>query len=217
MSTILSANHAMECNQMITEFPTGQQDTTRERLLAAGMRLFAAKGFSATSVGEIEAAVGLQPRRGALYRHYPSKAALLETSIERYFESMQGVATDLIMTPEMQPRQVAMVFGQWMLNTLDAQREMTHIIEREGERLKPLRDRFRQISNAGFSATAQLIERWLQSSNVKLDPQVASVILVGAIVNFRRSNWTFGGPPLDVDDERFLAELALLVERMLST
>ena len=43
--------------------------STRQRLLDEGMRLFAERGFRATGVGDIEAAAGLQPRRGALYKH----------------------------------------------------------------------------------------------------------------------------------------------------
>ncbi|HEX9186802.1 MAG TPA: TetR/AcrR family transcriptional regulator [Vicinamibacteria bacterium] len=49
---------------------------TRRRLLDAGLRLFAEKGFRGTSVGDIEKAAGLVPRAGAFYRHFPSKAAL---------------------------------------------------------------------------------------------------------------------------------------------
>jgi len=49
---------------------------TRRRLLDAGLRLFAQKGFRGTSIGEIEKAAGLAPRAGAFYRHFPGKAAL---------------------------------------------------------------------------------------------------------------------------------------------
>jgi hypothetical protein len=41
-----------------------------------------------------------------------------------------------------------------------------------------------------------------------------SATLVGAIVNFRRSAWTLGAPPLDLDDDRFLTGFADLVVAM---
>src|SRR5690348_7783062 len=64
---------------MITSDRTGRQPT-KQRLLEAGVRLFAANGFRETTVGEIEAAAGLEPRRGALYRHFESKEALLDAA-----------------------------------------------------------------------------------------------------------------------------------------
>ena len=59
-----------------------RQPTTRERILAAAVELFGRQGYHGTSVGEIETAAGLVPRSGGLYKHFPSKAALLEAAIE---------------------------------------------------------------------------------------------------------------------------------------
>lgn len=56
--------------------PPARALDTRQRLLDAGLRLFAQKGFRGTSIGEIEKAAGLAPRAGAFYRHFPGKAAL---------------------------------------------------------------------------------------------------------------------------------------------
>ena len=48
------------------------------------MRLFAAQGFRGTTVGEIEAAAGLAPRAGGLYKHFRSKEEVLEAGIDRH-------------------------------------------------------------------------------------------------------------------------------------
>ena len=56
---------------------------TRERILDAAVELFGRAGYRGTSVGEIERAAGLVPRRGGLYKHFPSKEALLEAAVER--------------------------------------------------------------------------------------------------------------------------------------
>ena len=45
--------------------------------MAAALPLFARQGFRGTSVGEIEAAAGLSPRSGALYKHFASKRDVL--------------------------------------------------------------------------------------------------------------------------------------------
>jgi AcrR family transcriptional regulator len=55
-------------------------EATRGRLIATARRLFAEKGFAATSTEEIlaEAAVS----RGALYHHFPSKTDLFQAAFE---------------------------------------------------------------------------------------------------------------------------------------
>jgi AcrR family transcriptional regulator len=49
---------------------------TRERLRKAGLKLFGERGYSGTSIADIEKEAGLAPRAGAFYRHFPNKAAL---------------------------------------------------------------------------------------------------------------------------------------------
>src|SRR5690349_17475077 len=65
-------------NPMITKLPPAP---TRERILDAAVELFGRQGYTRTSVGEIEAAAGLVPRSGGLYKHFPSKRALLEAAV----------------------------------------------------------------------------------------------------------------------------------------
>ena len=64
---------------------------TRERLVTEAMRLFSTKGFEATSVSQIEAAAGLSPGSGALYRHFESKEALLGTGIDRQLDRRRAM------------------------------------------------------------------------------------------------------------------------------
>lgn len=173
------------------------------------MRLFAEKGFRETTVGEIEAAVGLEPRRGALYRHFPSKEALLGTALEQHLETM--AATDLVLgeTTVDDVAGEALLVGQWLLAELDRERAIVRILEQEGERLADLRDSFRaQLVDAGYIAAAALARRWLGNSAARGDVEAVSAVLLGALVNYRRSTWTFGAPPLDLDEERFLAAWA---------
>ncbi len=57
-----------------------QSEQTRERILAAAMRLFVRKGFYATSIADLAAAVDLT--KGALYHHFQSKEAIFFAVIE---------------------------------------------------------------------------------------------------------------------------------------
>jgi AcrR family transcriptional regulator len=50
---------------------------TRDRILREAMRLFAEVGYEAATISQIEAAAGLSPGSGALYRHFASKQDIL--------------------------------------------------------------------------------------------------------------------------------------------
>lgn len=63
---------------------------TRERILREARTLFAERGFTTTSIRTIEERAGLVPGRGSLYRHFPSKEALLEAIVERIVEETRA-------------------------------------------------------------------------------------------------------------------------------
>jgi AcrR family transcriptional regulator len=193
---------------MVTRTTTARQPT-KQRLLDAGVRLFSEKGFRETTVGDIEAAVGLQPRRGALYRHFPSKEALLQVALEQHLESLTDSGPDLQQLPSADMRADALTMGRWLLGELDRERPIVRILEQDGDRLAALRDSFRRnLVDAGYVVTAGMVQRWLGDTAGTVDVEAVSVVLLGAVVNYRRSTWTFGASPLDIDDERFLSAWA---------
>ncbi|MBV8159630.1 MAG: TetR/AcrR family transcriptional regulator [Acidimicrobiia bacterium] len=195
---------------MITEAGPRRQPT-KQRLLEAAMRLFAEKGFRETTVGEIEAAVGLEPRRGALYRHFPSKEALLEEALAQHLATLADAGTYPDESPVGDVRSEALAVGRWLLAELDRERVIVRILEQDGERLVELRDSFRdQLVDAGYVVATALARRWLGDQSAPGDIEALSAVLLGALVNYRRSTWTFGAPPLDLDEERFLSAWASL-------
>jgi AcrR family transcriptional regulator len=191
---------------------------TRDRLLAAGMRLFAEKGFRATTVGDIEAAVGLQPRRGGLYKHFASKQALLEGAFERHLEAVEGARRTMDEVPLVDLHDIADALGRWLLIELDAERTITQLLEKEGDRLPDLRDRFRErVSDAGYQAASDLIGRWLGPRAADVDVDALAVVLLGPLINLRRSTWLYARPPLGIDDERVLAAWVDSCERLVAS
>ena len=195
---------------MITQ-PGTRRQPTKQRLLEEGVRLFAEKGFRETTVGEVEAAAGLEPRRGALYRHFPSKEALLEAALEEHLRSLSDAAVDLNGLPAGDLREEALVMGRWLLAELDRERAIVRILEQDGERLPELRDRFRRsLVDPGYQITADLARRWLGKASDELDIEAVSAVLLGSLINYRRSTWTFGATPAGLNDERFLAGWAEL-------
>jgi AcrR family transcriptional regulator len=190
---------------MITDGLDGVQRSTKQRLLDEAARLFAERGYTATSVGDIEAAAGLQPRRGALYKHYASKLDVLRAIVRRHIESVDRAAVALEGLPLTDLRAEALMMGRWLLDELDRQRALTHILEQDGHRIPEMRDAARDhISDAGYRSACALLERWLDGRRPGTDAASVAVCLVGAVINYRRSSWTFGAPPIGLTDDRFL-------------
>ncbi len=189
---------------------------TRDRLVDAALQLVAAHGFDGVSVGDIEAGAGLAPRSGALYKYFDSKLAVLEAGLERHLASIADFELDLEGSPLDDVGEVEGV-ARSLLDELDRERTITHVIEREGDRLPDLRDRMRAgVSDRGYRMAAMFVERWTSSRGLESsDTDALAVLLIGGMINLRRSTWTFGAPPLDVDDERIISAFVEISESLL--
>jgi AcrR family transcriptional regulator len=179
--------------------------TTRARLVDATLALVAERGFDGVSVGDIEERAGLAPRSGALYKYFPSKLAVLEAGLERHLAAVAGAEVDLVAMPSDDRLPDIAAVSRWLLAELDAERVITHVVEREGDRLPELRDRMREgISDRGYRIAASFVERWAGTTGAAVDHDALGVLMVGALVNVRRSTWTFGAAPLGLDDDRLV-------------
>jgi AcrR family transcriptional regulator len=184
---------------------------TRDRLIVVGMAMFAERGFKGTTIGQIEAAAGLSPRRGAAYRHFRDKRQLFEAAVERHIHELQSMSGVMDLLPLGDPRSETMLLVRWFLQQLDHQRPVVAVLEKEGEAFPDLRDRFyREVIDVGYRRTAALIRRY-GISDVELDLDVLTAVFVGAMVDRRRTRWTFGEVPLDLDEERFVNGLVDMV------
>lgn len=193
---------------------------TRQRLIDATLELVAERGFDGVGVGDIEAGAGLAPRSGALYKYFDSKLAVLEAGLEQHLAAIGDVEAHAAVVPE-GPVQEGVpeveALTRWLLVELDRECTITHVIEREGDRLPELRDRMREgVSDRGYRIATAFIKRWARTATVEpLDHEALAVILIGAIINLRRSTWTFGAAPLGIDDERFVATFTALSSALL--
>lgn len=190
-----------------------EPSSTRQRLLDVGMRLFAERGFRATAVGDIEAAAGLQPRRGGLYKHFPSKQALLEAAVRSHLERAAADAAQVgdVRIPEAetgapdrgQRRLVVTAIGRWFLDEMDRLEDLTRVVEHDGPRLLGLVVELRTgMVDLSYRTAAGIVAT--TSPEVE-DPEATAVILLGALVALRRTAWTFGAPSLGIEDDRALA------------
>ena len=187
-----------------------QRGATRQRLIEEGVRLFADQGFGATSVAEIELAVGLQPRRGALYKHFANKEDLLDAALRGYLDDSATLvgqidALDLSGAAAADAstlRQLVGLLGRWFLAEMDRLRDLTRIIEHDGQRLPgvvaQVNDR---LVNMSYRTAARLIRAVAPGVS---DPEALALVLLGPLVAVRRTDWTFGAPPLGLSDDRVL-------------
>ena len=190
---------------------------TRQKLLDAGMRLFAERGFEATSVADLEEAVGLQPRRGGLYKHFANKNELLEAAVRRYLDDADAIvnglaALDLGASMDPDGLQSLMVdLGRLFLAEMDRLEGLTRLLEHDGPRLTATTAEVKQRAvDLSYQATAALIRVIAPFVD---DPEAAAVAVLGSLVVLRRTTWTFGSPPLGIDDDRFLASWSSLFVR----
>jgi AcrR family transcriptional regulator len=178
--------------------------TTRTRLLDAAMRLFARQGVAGTTVGQIEAEAGMAARSGALYKYFESKASLLTAGLERHLENIDDMSNELASRQLGDLRVELALVGHWLLAELEVERDITHIVEREGVAHPELRARVRDgISERGYRIAADFIARW-RPDLIEPERNALAVVALGALINFRRSHWTFGAPPLNLDEAQLL-------------
>lgn len=173
--------------------------------MTAGLRLFAERGFRATTVGDIEAAAGLQPRRGALYNHFQSKQALLEAAVEAQMAVVAQANSEIAQLSGGDVRSEMMEMGRWFLTISRELEQIVRIIEKDGDRLPKLRETVRAtLIEAGHRAVETTLKGHLKGLDLAVDTEALAAVVMGPLANQRRVMWTFGSPPLGVDDERLL-------------
>lgn len=178
--------------------------------MAAATRLFAEKGFEATSVGEIEAAVGLVPRRGTLYKHFSSKSDLLDAVVDaRVVEADAFLALamcvygqDLPTLTRSELGELVREFGRGFLAQLDNHRELTRIVEHDGARFPDLQARIRtEVILPGYRAVTETLQRIAPS---EMDTAAHAALLLASLTGLRRTAWTFGATAYSISDARAL-------------
>jgi AcrR family transcriptional regulator len=173
------------------------------------MRLFAERGYGATSVADIEKAVGLQPRRGGLYKHFTNKHDLLESAVRASLDNAASVARQLdsleLGVTAGHPsgvRSLVMGLGRWFLEEMDRLEELTRVLEHDASRMFELTAAVKaDMVDLSYGAAARAIASFAPGVR---DVDALAIVVLGSLVALRRTAWTFGAPPLGIGDDRFL-------------
>lgn len=176
-----------------------------QRILREAMRLFAERGYERTSIADIQAAAGLAPGSGALYKHFPSKEAVLAAGMDEFVAGAER-ARALIRTVPGTAEEALEVLGHAAMRMLHDDRDVLRIMYRELDAFPELRDQVRERRMQGTYATlaAWLRERSDRGELRVEDPEATAAVLLGAITSFKVFQALLGEPPARLDDDRFV-------------
>jgi AcrR family transcriptional regulator len=180
------------------------------------LRLFAERGYGRTTMGDIEEAAGFTRRGGILYHYFASKTAVLEAALGRHTDAVADVGGLARLLPLPDRHSELLVLANWLFGELDRQHDLVRFVEKEGDHLAEMRDRLsHHLVDAGYRWTADYGRTLLPDGD--WDVEALAVLFVGALVNYRRTAWTFGRPPLDLPQDRLLSAWTRLALHVLDT
>ncbi|MFC4014497.1 TetR/AcrR family transcriptional regulator [Nonomuraea purpurea] len=179
---------------------------TRQRLLDEAIRLFSTKGYAATSVADIQAACGLTTGSGALYKHFPSKRALLEEAVRRNLETIAGRAAAET-SPGESGRQALEGMARVVWEVIETDRDLIRIMLREFDGFPDLFERMWQgVLASVYAQGAVWIRAQRELGRVRADdPEATAAVLLASLTYYPLLRIMIGHTPGDLDPERFLA------------
>jgi AcrR family transcriptional regulator len=195
---------------------TSSSTPARERVLEAALRLFADRGYERTSIPDIQEAAGLSRGSGALYKHFPSKEALLAAIVDRYIEASDA-ARSAIADIDLPPAEGLEAIGRGMLDLMSSRRRELRIFWRDLEQFPELQRRVRRkVMQATYSGVAAWIERESAKGTIRVeDARATAAVLVGSLAMFRAFEALWGEKGIRVADAAFLSTWLRIAEEAL--
>jgi AcrR family transcriptional regulator len=184
-----------------------EPDTTPERILQAAMGLFAARGFRATTVGDIEAEAGLVPRRGSLYRHFASKEAVFEACLERWIADVKGFPSTVeALLPLDDLRSELTVIARGSLLILGRQRDLFRFLARDAIDFPPLVARVHdELVAVGYRQLAAWFRAQLKTTTTPpAEADALAAVALSSLAHYRQDEAIYGAPPGDVGESGFV-------------
>ena len=184
---------------------TERRPNARTRILTEAMRLFAERGYERTSIADIQSAAGLAPGSGALYKHFPSREALLQAGMAQFIET--NVQARAMLKPSTEAAPDALRFlGVEAMRILRDERDDIRVAWRELEAFPELHDRVeRGVMQANYRTVAAWLEQRIASGELPAqDADAVAVALLGGLVMFRLYEAMWGRSPMGISAERFV-------------
>lgn len=179
---------------------------TRDRILDEAIRLFSSRGYDATSVVDIQAACGLARGSGALYKHFPSKMALLEQAVARDLQEIADRSRRTVAEAPDDPREALHLLADVVWTSMEGQRDLIRIMIREFEGFPEL---FNEMWQGVLAHVYRECSTWIstlrqQGTVAVSDPQATAAVIVASLTYYPILDSLIGRSPGDVEPERFL-------------
>lgn len=178
--------------------------SARDRLVAEAARLFAAHGYAATSVADIQLAAGLTGGSGALYKHFRSKRDLLAAVVRTHLGTGGGEFVDRL-PADLDDALEAILRGVWA--GLERDRDVLRVLLRD---LDEFPDLLAEVWGQVRARVYDELTRWLTglaaAGTVRLaDPEATAAVLLASLTYFPILRALIGHTPGDLDDDRYAA------------
>jgi AcrR family transcriptional regulator len=182
------------------------------------MRLFAEQGYERTSIADIHAAAGLTPGSGALYKHFPSKEAVLQAGMEEFIAASVNARHVLRELPAAVSEVLPLICRQ-ALGQLASEHDELRIAWRELEHFPDMQSRVRrQVVQASYRALASWLEQRIGDGELREhDTAAVAAVLVGGLAMFRVFEALWGEKAMPISDERFVRAWSELATRALAS
>ncbi|MBW0019475.1 MAG: TetR/AcrR family transcriptional regulator [Mycobacterium sp.] len=177
----------------------------RDRLLSAALRLFAAKGYAATSVADIQRQSGLAPGSGALYKHFASKRELLEAAVAYRIDSIVAAREEYDAGEPDSVEQAVRTAGRLIWNNLKQSEDVLKVMLREPEELGELEEKTWQIiTDNAYQRFADELAASNRSGRTRIpDPPAAAAVAIASLSYAATLQALTGRSPGNIDDERY--------------
>jgi AcrR family transcriptional regulator len=187
---------------------------TRQRILVEAMRLFGEQGYAATTIAQIEAAAGLSPGSGSLYRHFASKEALLAEGVRQQIAAGEELLS-FIADPEnlatlALPQRLAAI-ARAGLRRVEEERDLTRLLVRDLARFPQL---LAEMGREEIEPVYRVVAAWLADQAGPRAPERDWLALAAVLVNATSHYWLlcdiFGQDPAGITEDRYVAALVEL-------
>ncbi|WP_232667450.1 TetR/AcrR family transcriptional regulator [Pseudonocardia sp. TRM90224] len=175
-----------------------------DEIIDTAVRLFAEQGYKATTIAQIEAAVGLRPGSGGLYRHVSSKQELLAVALERVLASRRAAQAAPPLAEPVDLAGAIEAAAHATLAYVDADRDLYRLILRGGDLPIDLAETYDRLFQPGFDEVGAWLGR-LAGDRPGFDAAATAAVALSSLFYFAISEFTYGRPPGGISRDRFVA------------
>lgn len=198
--------------------------STRDRIVSEATHLFAEQGIKATTVAQIEQAVGLRKGSGGVHRYFATKNDLVRAVFDAQLDSGRNSSATATQWPRPardQVRSYLEAIGRFALTQMNESRDVALIMLRDAHNLPPglLDEHHIKNFELTYESTAHALRDLQQTlgSDADIDSDALGFLFLSPLIYFRLIEWATNRRILDLDDDRLLAVWTALFEPLFAS